>query len=70
MKAHHWVINVTLKPSKKTFSILNKELSEEEHNHYCKKERSTKNRLKEKLAAKQAKTKDSISQQPSSFSSP
>ena len=59
-----------VRPSKKTLSILNKDLADEEHNPYFIKSKTTLAKLQKKLAAKQAKTKDSISLQPSSSFSP
>ena len=59
-----------VRPSKKELSDFNEDLADEEHNPYSIKCKTTLAKLQKKLAAKQAKTKDSISLQPSSSASP
>ena len=53
-------------PSRRMMEEVQKNMSKSDNDKYVNKLKSTKNRLEKKLAAKQAKTKDSISLQPSS----
>ena len=57
-------------PSRRMMEEVQKNMSKSDNDKYLNKLKSTKNRLEKKLAAKQAKTKDSISLQPSSSFSP
>ena len=57
-------------PSRRMMEEVQKNMSKSDNDKYLNKLKSTKNRLEKKLAAKQAKTKDSISLQPSSSASP
>ena len=57
-------------PSRRMMEEVQKNMSKSDNDKYVNKLKSTKNRLEKKLAAKQAKTKDSISLQPSSSFSP